>query len=252
MTDSTTTTTTNTEEDFPTQVKKATRDVHKISDVLVNAKFALALSNDKVWADGLLSFYEIYKFFEKELPEELLPKEFHRIPGFEKDFEYFLGKDWKENYEIREPVKRYLEHLQEVNKKDKILLFAYAFQMYMALMSGGQLLQRKRMIARKLTLSKEVDDEEQTVKPGCEATWFGYKKIPELKAKLKSILNERYKDFDEDMKKAYIEESRNVFIFNNEVIRSVKGVNRAHAVKMVVFLGMLTLAMILKIYLLPK
>ncbi|XP_055853341.1 heme oxygenase 1 [Episyrphus balteatus] len=243
---------TTTEEDFPTQLKKATRDVHKISDVLVNAKFALALSNDKVWADGLLSFYEIYKFFEEELPEELLPKEYHRIAGFEKDFEYFLGKDWRQTYEIKEPVKKYLEHLREVNKKDKILLFAYAFQMYMALMSGGQLLQRKRMIARKLTMSKKEDDEEETVKPGCEATWFGYKKIPELKAKLKSILNEKYKEFDEDMKKAYIEESRNVFIFNNEVIRSVKGVNQANAIQMLVFVGMVTIAFILKWYLLPK
>ncbi|XP_055902830.1 heme oxygenase 1 [Eupeodes corollae] len=240
------------EEDFPTQLKKATRDVHKISDVLVNAKFALALSNDKVWADGLLSFYELYKFFEQELPEELLPKELHRIDGFERDFEYFLGKDWKQSYEIKEPVKKYMDHLREVNERDKILLFAYAFQMYMALMSGGQLLQRKRMIARKLTMSKKEDDEEETVKPGCEATWFGHKKIPELKAKLKSILNEKYKDFDEDMKKAYIEESRNVFIFNNEVIRSVKGVNQVNAIQIFVMLGMVAIGLILKWYLLPK
>ncbi|XP_037942951.1 uncharacterized protein LOC119675806 [Teleopsis dalmanni] len=236
---------------FTKELRKATKDVHKMSDILVNAKFALALSNETVWADGLLAFYEIYKFFETHLPETLLPKELYRTAAFEKDLNIFLGSNWQENYEPRESVKKYLKKLEEVRSKNELLLFAYAFQMYMALMSGGQLLQKKRMIARKLWIGKqeepednkamtfdpelhEVDLEKRPMPaqvticpPGCAATFFP-DKISVLKAKLRTILNENYGKFDDDMRAAFIEESRNVFLYNGDVVRSIKGVAKAN------------------------
>uniref|UniRef100_D3TPD2 Heme oxygenase n=1 Tax=Glossina morsitans morsitans TaxID=37546 RepID=D3TPD2_GLOMM len=240
---------------YTKELRAATKDVHKLSDVLVNAKFAFALSDDTVWADGLLSFYEIYKFLENNLTEELLPKELHRVKEFEKDFDYFVGENWRDTYEIRPAVKKYLEHLEEVNKKSKILLFAYAYQMYMALMSGGQLLQKKRMMARKLWPDKQENIQEQidsekpsnpddlTTRPmplqvpicpdGCAATYFP-EKISDLKAKLRTILNKHYVNFDEQTKADFIEESRNVFIYNSDVVRSVKGVNRANIRKLAI------------------
>ncbi|XP_061393680.1 uncharacterized protein LOC133329203 [Musca vetustissima] len=245
---------------FTKELRAATKEVHRLSDVLVNAKFAFALSDDAVWYDGLLSFYEIYKFLETNLPEELLPNELRRTEAFEKDFEYFYGDNWKESYEIRPAVRKYLDHLEEVNKKDKLLLFAYAYQMYMALMSGGQLLQRKRMIARKLwpgsngvTAEEEIAAAEQSEKPtdpddlttrpmpvqvsicpeGCAATYFP-QKIAVLKGKLRKVLNDNYGKFDEKMKADFIEESKNVFLYNSDVVRSIKGVNRANIKKLAI------------------
>lgn len=241
---------------FTKELRTATKDVHKFSDVLVNAKFAFALSDDSVWYDGLLSFYEIYKFLENNLSEDLLPKEFHRTEAFEKDFAFFYGENWKETYEIRPAVQKYLEHLEQVNKADKLLLFAYAFQMYMALMSGGQLLQKKRMVARKLwpgskyssteeqeQLEKPTDPDDLTTRPmplqvsicpdGCAATYFP-EKISVLKAKLRTVLNENYGKFDETFKSDFIEESKNVFLFNSDVVRSIKGVNRANLRKLAI------------------
>jgi len=245
---------------FTRELRKATKDVHKLSDVLVNSKFALALSNDGVWYDALLAFYEIYKYFEENLPEDLLPKELHRTKAFEKDLAYFYGEDWKETYEPRDSVKKYLAHLEEVNEKNKFLLFAYAYQMYMALMSGGQLLQKKRMIARKLWIGGKKAEEEVaaeqaaidaaiagdlenrpmpsqvTICPdGCNATYFP-EKITIIKEKLRNVLNKHYGAFDEQMRADFIEESRNVFIYNGEVVRSVKGVNNANLRKLAVVL----------------
>ncbi|KAM7364210.1 heme oxygenase isoform 4-T7 [Cochliomyia hominivorax] len=243
---------------FTKELRAATKEVHKLSDVLVNAKFAFALSDDAVWYDGLLSFYEIYKFFETNLPDDLLPKELHRTEAFEKDFVYFYGENWKDNYEIRPAVKKYLEHLEQVNKANKILLFAYAYQMYMALMSGGQLLQKKRMMARKIwpgsndggNVEEEIDDkptdpDDLTTRPmpkqilicpdGCAATYFP-EKISVLKDKLRTILNNNYGKFDEQLKADFIEESKNVFHFNSEVVRSIKGVNRANLRKLAIVL----------------
>ncbi|XP_073841697.1 heme oxygenase [Musca autumnalis] len=241
---------------FTKELRAATKEVHKLSDVLVNAKFAFALSDDAVWYDGLLSFYEIYKFLEDNLPEELLPKELRRIDAFEKDFAYFYGDNWKDTYEIRPAVRKYLDHLEEVNKKDKLLLFAYAYQMYMALMSGGQLLQKKRMIARKLwpgtngveTAEEDInekpsDPDDLTTRPmpiqvsicpeGCAATYFP-QKIAVLKGKLRKVLNDNYGKFDEKMKADFIEESKNVFLYNSDVVRSIKGVNRANIKKLAI------------------
>ncbi|KAH8307631.1 hypothetical protein KR044_006407, partial [Drosophila immigrans] len=251
---------------FTKEVRKATKDVHTLTDVLVNAKFAFALSDDEVWYDGLLVFYELYKFFEMHLPERLLPKELHRAASFERDFAYFYGSDWKNSYEPRPAVKEYLAMLESVAAKSEVLLFAYAFQMYMALMSGGQLLQKKRMIARKLWIfpkgipeqeqkqadadaaaataaaavlndSDDVNGKDLMVRPmpeqvticpvGCEATYFPMR-IPILKSKLRLIFNEVYGNLNEQMRAEYIEESRNVFRQNMELLRTVKGVNRAN------------------------
>ncbi|KAH8318867.1 hypothetical protein KR074_008363 [Drosophila pseudoananassae] len=253
---------------FTKELRKATKDVHKLTDVLVNAKFAIALSDDEVWYDGLLAFYELYKFFETHLPERLLPKELHRTAAFERDFAYFYGPDWKENYEPRPAVKKYLEHLEKVTAKNELLLFAYSYQMYMALMSGGQMLQKKRMIARKLWIFPQGGDEEKQDQaekeaelitarvsaaneeneglesrpmpaqvticpPGCEATFFP-EKISVLKARLRRVFNNHYGAFDDELREAFIEESRNVFRLNIEVVRTIKGVNRVYLKKLAI------------------
>lgn len=227
----------------------------------LNMKFSplfAALSDDAVWYDGLLSFYEIYKYLERNLPENLLPKDLHRTQAFEQDFDFFYGEEWRDNYEIRPAVRKYLDHLEEVNKMDKLLLFAYAYQMYMALMSGGQLLQKKRMIARKMwpgsggvheedNVDKQseapTDPDDLTTRPmpvqvticpeGCAATYFP-EKIAILKSKLRKVLNDNYGKFDEEMKANFIEESKNVFLFNSDVVRSIKGVNRANIRKLAI------------------
>ncbi|KAH8247822.1 hypothetical protein KR038_010474 [Drosophila bunnanda] len=251
---------------FTKELRKATKDVHNLTDAVINAKFAFALSDDEVWYDGLLAFYEVYKFFETHLPERLLPKELYRAAAFERDFAYFYGADWKKEYEIRPAVQKYLDHLEKVASQNELLLFAYAYQMYMALMSGGQMLQKKRMIARKLWIFSKSDDVEVqrqadkeaelataraldaavdqddlqarpmpaqvTICPrGCEATYFP-EKISVLKAKLRRVFNNHYGAFDDELRAAFIEESRNVFRFNIEVVRTIKGVNRANLRKL--------------------
>ncbi|ALC45504.1 Ho [Drosophila busckii] len=257
---------------FTKEVRGATKDVHNLTDMLVNAKFAIALSDDEVWYDGLLAFYEVYKFFETHLPERLLPKDLHRTAAFERDFAYFYGENWLKSYEPRPAVKQYLAHLEQMAAKNEVLLFAFAFQMYMALMSGGQLLQKKRMIARKLwifpnsgaeqqqkqaeaeadalaataaaaAVNDDIGDDDLRTRPmpeqvticpvGCEATFFPVK-IPVLKNKLRRIFNEVYGQLDAEQRAEYIEQSRNVFRMNIEVLRTVKGVNRANLRKLAI------------------
>ena len=46
---------------FSVQLRKATKNVHDVSDALVNAKLGVTINDDSVWAEGLLVFYEVFK-----------------------------------------------------------------------------------------------------------------------------------------------------------------------------------------------
>ena len=52
---------------FSVQLRKATKSIHDVSDALVNAKLGVTISDDSVWAEGLLVFYEVFKFLEDAL-----------------------------------------------------------------------------------------------------------------------------------------------------------------------------------------
>uniref|UniRef100_A0A1A9X506 Uncharacterized protein n=1 Tax=Glossina brevipalpis TaxID=37001 RepID=A0A1A9X506_9MUSC len=70
-----------------------------------------------------------------------------------------------------------------------------------------------------------------TIRPdGCAATYFP-EKISDLKAKLHTILNNHYGNFDDKTKKDFIEKNRNFFIYNSPVLRSVNVVNRANIIE---------------------
>lgn len=175
----------------------------------------LALSDNNVWAEGLLVFYEIFRYLEENVPEDMLPPEFHRTVAFEKDLQHYLGENWKRGYEIRDSVKMYLKHLYDVKKNSPILLLAYVYHLYMGLLSGGQILQKKR----------SFNPLRHGNRPGEAVTYFEGHTIGELKTKMRSLVDTKAEEFDESMKVLLIAESKMVFHLNNEIVRTVRGVN---------------------------
>lgn len=176
------------------------------------------MSDNDVWADGLLVFYEIFRFLEENTPEELLPREYYRTEAFESDLSYYFGEDWKRNYQIRDSVKMYLKHLHDVKKNSPILLLAYVYHLYMGLLSGGQILLKKRSFN---LLSSGQNEGESVIR-------FQGHTIAELKKKMRNLVDTLALDFDESMKILLVAESKMVFHLNNEIVRSVRGVNRAN------------------------
>lgn len=81
-------------------------------------------------------FYEIFRYLEENVPEDLLPREFHRTKAFESDLNFYLGENWKRDYEIRNSVKMYLKHLYDIKNRSPILLLAYVYHLYMGLLQG--------------------------------------------------------------------------------------------------------------------
>lgn len=146
----------------------------------------------------------------------MLPTQFHRTKSFESDLSFYLGENWKRDYEIRSSVKMYLKHLYDVKKRSPTLLLAYVYHLYMGLLSGGQILQKKRS----LNPLNYGNNEGEAV------THFEGHTIAELKTIMRNLVDSKALEFDESMKILLIAESKMVFHLNNEIVRSVRGVNR--------------------------
>lgn len=212
------------EEDFCRRMQKATREIHAISDTLVNAKLAFGFLDDSVWADGLLVFYEVFRYLEgamdrlKNTRIGLFPlNDLRRTEAFERDLDYYLGKGWLKNYSPRESVIKYLMRLREIEDTDPTLLTAYIYHLYMGLLSGGQILRKKRQLVQKISPFREIS------KDGNNVIDFGEQSIYELKRDFLDTMNRIAEALDEETKTKLIDESKIVFQLNNEIIKSVRG-----------------------------
>ncbi|XP_011299145.1 heme oxygenase [Fopius arisanus] len=232
---------------FCKQMRAATREIHAVSDALVNAKLAFGLQDDKVWADGLLVFYEIFKYLEKAMPgvtkkheiDNIIPQDMERTKAFEEDLNFYLGSEWSKNYTPRESVVQYLNHLKELECTKPILLLAYVYHLYMGLLSGGIILRKKRQLIQKLSPFKSTHKLE-----GNHVTDFGESSIYKLKENFRRKMNELAEGLDELTKEQLIEESKVVFVMNNQIIRSVQGAS-AVMIKKIIYVITILLVLIL-------
>lgn len=190
-----------------------------------------------MWADGLLVFYEIFKYLEENVSNQVLPEDYHRAEQFEKDLEHYKGSDWQKTYKARESVQKYLNHLYEINERNPILLIAYVYHLYMGLLSGGQILSKKRKIANKFKQNFIEQRDDSGVEPGEHLMSFPDKSILELKNNLRHKIDDFSKDFDDKLRHELIEESKKVFELNNEIIASVEGVGEQLKKNLRNFLG---------------
>lgn len=185
-----------------------------------------AMRDNAVWAEGLLVFYEIFRYLEEAMVRlkgtpvgEYHIEELMRTEAFQKDLEFYLGNDWAKSYAPRESVVQYLIHLQKIEKETPILLIAYIYHLYMGLLSGGQILSKKRSLGKKLIpFKKEIEDV-----GGNAVTCFGDNSISSLKKKIVDTTNAIALVLDFNTREKLLGESKMVFVLNNAMIRSVKG-----------------------------
>lgn len=161
------------------------------------------------------------------MPSSVLPPEYHRTQQFEEDLKFYKGCDWEKMYKPRESVVKYLKHLNHIKETNSLLLIAYVYHLYMGLLSGGQILAKKRQITSKFSWNKEQRDEsEEYIEPGTSLTSYPGQSIIQLKNNMRSVIDNYVKDFDENIKQQLVMESQKVFELNNEIIRTVEGVTK--------------------------
>lgn len=238
--------------------------MHGISDAMINAKLALskcdcyfvwlfhrpdqqristlslaALSDNGVWAEGLLVFYEVFKYLENNVPESLLPREYHRKAAFEADLDFYLTKEWRKDYTPRPEVQQYIEHMETVKAKNPELLFAYVYHLYMGLLSGGQILQKKRALASKWG---KVDDSNVG---RMVTTYPAEHSIGDMKTKMRGKVDELAADWSEEFQSEFIRECKFVFELNNRVVRTIKSADKVGRKRLAFILGLVIIAWML-------
>ncbi|KAL0860499.1 hypothetical protein ABMA27_009875 [Loxostege sticticalis] len=210
---------------FTTRMRKATRKIHSVSDALVNAKFAISLREETVWGGGLFVFYHIFAFLEDAKDRLNLPdynrlfvhKILHRKSAFEEDLKHYLGEEWQ-SLPKSAALENYLEHLQDLEKENPTLLMAYVYHLYLGLLSGGQILAKKR----KMFGGKNSSEETYVDK----LTDFSDVDIGQLKNDFRAVMNEIAEKMSDEEQQAFIEESNQVFLMNNLIVNSVGGQNQ--------------------------
>ncbi|XP_026735489.1 heme oxygenase 1 [Trichoplusia ni] len=205
---------------FTTRMRRATRKIHNLSDALVNAKFAISLRNEEVWGGGLFIFYHIFGYLEDAKERLKMPdfdkmfvnKALYRKKAFEEDLEHYLGSEWR-SIPKAPALENYLEHLQELEKTNPQLLLAYVYHLYLGLLSGGQILAKKRRMFGDGSVKPYTD----------KVTDFTGTDIGQLKKDFRQATNEIADKMTEEEKNAFIEESNQVFVLNNSIVNSVGG-----------------------------
>jgi len=205
-----------------------------------------------VWADGLLIFYDVFKFLEEAMTRtsdsligELDIQGMRRTDAFRKDLTYYMGKGWEKNYQPRPLVAEYIQYLKDLEEREPHLLMAYIYHLYMGLLSGGQILQKKRQVINKFI---PVFGQAKNADEGYAVTTYQEKSISHMKRELVKKMNEVAGELDEPTRQKLIEESRTVFIKNNQIIKTVKGTTEAFLKRNLIILFVLLMITLVVVY----
>ncbi|NP_001040361.1 heme oxygenase [Bombyx mori] len=211
---------------FTTRMRKATRKIHSVSDALVNAKFAISLRDHTVWGGGLFVFYHIFAYLE-DAKERLNMPEFNKLfvheilyrkKAFEQDLQHYLGDNWR-SIPKSLALENYLQHLQDLERDNPKLLMAYVYHLYLGLLSGGQILAKKRRVFG------EKNEQPNTYYVD-KVTDFAAVDINKLKNEFREAMNQIATTMSSEEQATFIEESNQVFIMNNLIVNSVEGQNK--------------------------
>jgi heme oxygenase len=111
-----------------------------------------------------------------------------------------------------------IEGMQRTDAFEKELM-AYIYNLYMGLLSDGQILRKKCAVVKKFMFFPSEQAYQDAV------TDFGPINISKMKKELVEAMNGIAGVLDESTKQKLIEESKTVFVMNNEIIRSIQGAN---------------------------
>ncbi|KAG3025640.1 hypothetical protein JG687_00013895 [Phytophthora cactorum] len=212
------------------QMRAATREIHNVSDNLVNLKLVVALTDKQLYGRALMLFYYVYAQLEAAIRDhkdheafrglyEIL-NEIARADGIAKDLRFYLGEDWDTKYQPTQAVQDYIKHLQELGEKDPILVLPYCYHMYMAMLAGGTMI--KKLVKRSFAPPEGE---------GLNCFAFDVKSNKVLRDTIKEKIDAV--PHDEETKKLILAESMACFKMNNQVVRSLDGAGN-YVVKFIV------------------
>ena len=200
-------------------MRTRTRAVHDKSDKMVNLRLAFLFADRGAYGTALSHFYFVFLAIERNIAAngehraisrlgDLVPT-LSRADRVLEDVRHFLGEDWKPDIKTQpKEVQDYVTRLDKLGQTDPTLLLPYAYHMYMAILSGGQMIRRLARRAMALPDGR-----------GVRALEFGKGK-PAAKRALRSAVDAVV--LSRKAREAVLDESARVFQMNNEIVRAVR------------------------------
>lgn len=190
------------------QILNETATLHKLAERGgFNAVLMQGKATREMYGKYLLHKYHIYSELEESLYKNnnieviknfILP-ELERTPAIKNDMDFFI-KGWQ-NQEMLSSVKSYVYHIIRLADDEPILLIAHAYNIYLAELSGGQII---KTILKKLYQYK--DEELHT---------YEFDKINNISEFKEEYHRRLEKYFGEDkLKKDFIEEIKLSYIYS--------------------------------------
>jgi heme oxygenase len=135
-------------------LRNGTMEVHSIAE---NSTFIKRYMRGELsraaYAQFLISLHHIYSALEETLDQHAdddyirvihFPNELRRVPEIEKDLEYYIGPNWREQtVNLPKGAIDYANHIRELGRTRPMLLIAHSYTRYLGDLSGGQILARR-------------------------------------------------------------------------------------------------------------
>ncbi|RQM17925.1 hypothetical protein DD237_002653 [Peronospora effusa] len=240
------------------QMRAATREIHSISDKLVNLKLVVALMDKKLYGRALLLFYYVYVQLELIMKTHKnhaafsglykIIDEIARADNIAKDLEFYLGEEWNTKYQPTQATQDYVKYVNSQNMtvfvssnwlcfffsfalelcekvfvllklQNPTLVLPYCYHMYMAMLAGGVMI--KKMVKRSFTPPEGQ---------GLNCFAFNVDSNKALRHTIKDAINAV--PHDEETKKLLLAESVTCFKLNNQIVQSLDGTGN-HVMKFI-------------------
>jgi len=119
---------------FSEELREKSREIHDVSDKLINIKLVVVLTDKTLWAQALGEFYVVYRAIEdavlrwrddpKLTPLLAIVENASRRAAFEKDLEFYMGNDWRALIKPSAHAQEYCARVTLLADEDPILLVA--------------------------------------------------------------------------------------------------------------------------------
>ena len=119
---------------FSDELREKSREIHDVSDKLINIKLVVVLTDKKLWAQALGEFYVVYRAIEDAVlrwrdDSQLTPllhvvENASRRAAFEKDLEFYMGSDWREIIKPSTHAEEYCARVSLLADENPVLLVA--------------------------------------------------------------------------------------------------------------------------------
>jgi heme oxygenase len=198
--------------------RKATRNVHSVSDHLINSKLALALLDRQgvTYGRALALFQPVYATLRSLHQKHAEHAVLKRLPLRTSDVGAQMLLDCKyfgvTGAEEAAACRDYVAHLQQLSDTAPHLLCAHIYTMNMALLAGG------RIIAKLVKASLHVDDQHGLATFRLDADEDAVK----LRDAFRAGLNQIGTEVDAATREQLVAEAQHVFRLNNALVAKLR------------------------------